>query len=185
MPAVKTTRSAVLWCVLLLLVLISGCRGTPSDCPVATVTADPVEIAPGRNETDLLVSVSNPPFDNGLEVRTELTPVSGNIADPFARETTYACAHDISGPVEICATATYLDPAAQSEDSNVSAAYEYLRAPHVRIPDPLDCSETRCTNVICPEEKNECPVVSSLTVEPMDAREGRNRNRRGCRRRPG
>jgi len=136
------------------------------------VTVHPVEIPPGLSETALLISVSNPPFENGLEVRTEVTAVSGNMGDPLARETTYACAHDISGPVEICATATYLDPAAQSEDSNISAAYEYLRAPHVRIPDPLDCSEKRCTSVICPEEKNECPFVSSLTVEPMVVPEG-------------
>ena len=169
MPVVRTTRSAALWCTLLLF----GCRSEPSDCPTATVSADPQKIPAGTNEADLLVEASNPFPQHGLTVVTELTAISGVIANPFARATTYACAHDVSGPVEICVNATYTDSPVEdgSENPNVGASHEYLRAPHVRISDPLECSETRCIDVICPEEKNACPVVSSLTVDPMDARE--------------
>ena len=144
--------------------------------------ADPAEIPSGRSETDVFVEVSNPTPENGLEVITELAAVSGVITDPFALATTYACVHDEAGEVEICVNVTYAGgdggsdggvPEAgvsllpQSEDPNVRASYQYIGKPHVRLSNPLECSETRCTTVICPEEKNECPVVSSLTVEPM------------------
>jgi len=169
MPVLRTTRSALLWCTLLLL----GCPGSTQLCPEATVTLDPVEIPSGLSETDLFVEVSNPSPENGLTVMTETTAVSGKITDPRAHATTYACAFDVSGSVEICVNATYVDgdggPDAgvpESEDPSVSPSYQYLGKPHVRLSDPLDCSETRCTSVICPEDKNVCPVVSSLTVEP-------------------
>jgi hypothetical protein len=166
--------------------LLMGCRAATLDCPVATVTAVPAEIPPGANQTDLFVRLQNPFSINGLEVITQLETSIGIVADPSARETNYVCPHDIFGPVQICAHASYLNEdaedggepeggmseaelnfGAQGEAPNVGAAYEYLRLPHVRIPDPFDCSETRCTTVICPKEKNVCPVVSSLTVEPM------------------
>jgi hypothetical protein len=162
------TLAAVLWCALLTV----GCRGGASDCPQATVTANPQEIPDGVNQTALSVQVSNPFPQNGLAVVTEITRINGTVADPSARETTYACAHDASGPVEICVNATYLDPMGQKgEDQGVGASSEYLRTPHVRLSDPLECSETQCMVVTCPEIKNECPAVSSLTVDPMDARE--------------
>jgi len=172
MRVIRTTVSgSLLWGLLCALVLV-GCGNTPSDCPQATVTANPQEIPDGVNQTTLSVDVRDPFPQYGLAVVTEITTINGAVADPSARETTYACAHDASGPVEICVNATYLDPMGQkSEDPNVGASYEYLRTPHVRLPDPLECSETRCMVVTCPEEKNQCPVVSSLTVEPMDARE--------------
>jgi hypothetical protein len=164
MLVVRMTLAAALWCAL----PIVGCRGTASDCPEGTVTADPLEIPDGRNETDLLVEVSNPFPQNGLVVVTELTTISGVIANPFARETSYACAHDVSGPVEICVHATYSDGNAGdgSEAPNVGASSQYLRQPHVRMRDPLECSDTQCMIVICPEQKNVCPVVSSLTIDP-------------------
>lgn len=178
MPVLRSIGSASLCCALLLV----GCPGPTPQCPEATVIADPAEIPSGLSETDVFVEVSNPTPENGLEVITELTPASGAIADPFARETIYACVHDESGEVEICVNVTYAGsdggsdggvPEAgvsllpQSEDPNVRASYQYIGKPHVRLSNPLECSETRCTIVSCPEEKNECPVVSSLTVEPM------------------
>jgi hypothetical protein len=175
-------------CALLLL----GCRGkSGSNCPVATIAAEPQEIPEGVNQTEVFVDVNNPRPELGLEVITALTAESGTFADPLARETTYACAHDVSGPVEICVRASYVGEdapdggvpeagapeaevnlEAQSEHPDLSASSEYLRIPHVRIPDPLQCSEVRCTTVICPEKKNACPVVSSLTVEPTVVPEG-------------
>jgi hypothetical protein len=167
MPVVRTKGIAALWCALLL----AGCRGDDDVCPEPTLTADPQEIPSGVSQTNLFVEVNG---FAGFETITELTAVSGNIADPFARETTYACAHDVSGPVEICVNVTYsgvVDGDA-GEVPSVGVSHEYLRIPHVRLPDPLECSETRCINVICPEEKNACPVVSSLTVEPTVIPEG-------------
>jgi hypothetical protein len=139
----------------------------------------------------VFVDVTNPSPGNGLEVITELTAESGAFDDPLAQETTYACAHDVSGPVEICVRASYVGEdetnegapesgppgpdvslEAPSEHPEFGATSEYLRIPHVRIPDPLECSEVRCTTVICPEEKNVCPIVSSFSIEPTDVPEG-------------
>ncbi len=163
MPVVKLTGSVLLYALLLV-----GCGYKPSPCPQATV--DFQEIPPGLSHTDVFVEVSNPSPDNGFQVVTKLTAVSGVFADPFARETTYTCAHDVSGPVEICVNATYTEGG--DADPNIGVSQEYLRTPHVRLIMPLDCSETKCSIVMCPEDKNECPVVSSLTVEPMVLAEG-------------
>lgn len=186
MPVLRRIRCAPLACAVLLL----GCPASSSLCPEATVVADPVEIPAGVAVTNVVVEVVNPNPGNGLDVLTELTTVSGTIADPFARETTYACAHDVSGPVEICAKATYFEsdgdagmpeggmpeggmPEAgigvvpQGEDASVAASQQYLGKPHVRLSNPLVCSQTKCTTVICPEDKNTCPVASSITVDPM------------------
>jgi len=172
MPGVRVSWSATFLCAL----LVVGCPGTPSDCPQGSVTAEPMTIPEGVSETDLFVDVHIPFPVDGLVAVTELSAISGTIADPFARATTYACAHDISGPVEVCVKTVYVDGDAEggasSEVPNVETVYEYLRAPHVRITDPLDCSETRCTTVICPMEKNVCPEVSSVTVEPTVVPEG-------------
>ncbi|MBW2587323.1 MAG: hypothetical protein JRD92_10320 [Deltaproteobacteria bacterium] len=173
MPVARMTSGTALWCALLL-VLLGGCRNEEPVCPEASVTADPVQIPNGVNHTDLLVEVSDPFPLTGREVLTELTTINGVIDDPFARATTYSCAHDVSGEVEICVNAIYGggDVESGSEDPNVGAVSENLRTPHVRIRDPLECSSTQCTIVVCPEVKNECPVVSSLTVEPMVVPEG-------------
>jgi hypothetical protein len=171
MLVIRMTGSAVLLCALLLV----ACRAEPSLCPEAAVAADPREIPEGVNVTDLFVEVTHPDPDTELQVVTKLSSFTGTITDPSALETTYACAHDVSGPVEICVNATYTDDDGVLngvERPNVAASYQYIRQPHVRLFSPLDCSETRCIDVTCPEKKNECPVVSSLTVEPMDAREG-------------
>ena len=171
MPVIRMTGSAVLLCALLLV----ACRAEPSFCPEATVTADPQEIPEGVNVTDLFVEVTHPDPDTELQVVTKLSSVSGIIADPLALKTTYTCAHDVSGPVEICVNATYTDPDGVLngvEGASVGASYQYIRQPHVRLFSPLECSETQCIEVICPEKKNECPVVSSLTVEPMVVPEG-------------
>jgi hypothetical protein len=101
-------------------------------------------IPEGVSGTDLFVDVYIPYPVDGLVVVTELSALSGTFDDPFARATTYACAHDISGPVEVC-----------------------VRTEYVRLSDPLDCSTLNCTVVTCPVDKNECPEVSSLTIDPM------------------
>ncbi len=103
MPVLRSIGSASLCCALLLV----GCPGSTPQCPEATVITDPAEIPSGRSETDVFVEVSNPTPENGLEVITELTAVSGAIADPFALATTFACVHDESGEVEICVNVTY------------------------------------------------------------------------------
>jgi hypothetical protein len=163
------TGSAAFLCALLL----AGCHSEPAVCPVATAQFE--DIPPGVNHTEVFVEVTKATsLGLGLDVITELTAISGSFADPFARETIYRCDHDVSGEVEICVNAKYADGEAAKgdEDPNVGASYEYIRTPHVRLPDPLDCSETKCAIVTCPEEKNVCPVVSSLTVEPMVVPEG-------------
>jgi len=178
MPVLRRITTAPLWCVLLPLIL-TGCPVATPQCPEATVTFDPPEIPSGVSETTVIVNVTDPRPELGFEVMTETSAISGRIADPFARETTYACAFDVSGPVEVCATATYVggdgdavSTLPQSEDPNVGASYQYLGKPHIRLSSPVECSETRCATVICPEDKNACPVVSSLTVEPMVVPDG-------------
>jgi hypothetical protein len=171
MPVVRTTGSVLLLCALLL----GGCRATPSNCPQATVTADPQEIPDGTNETDLIVTVSVPGTHPELDVITKLTSVTGTIADPFALETTFVCDHDVSGPVEICVNTTYRDDNGivdGVEAPNVDGSYQYIRQPHVRLYQPLECTYTSCIEVTCPEIKNQCPVVSSLTIDPMSLSEG-------------
>lgn len=167
MPVVRRTSSVFACCALLLV----GCRGASSNCPEATVTADPQEIPAGTSETELFVTVHIQNPVDGLVAVTELSALNGTIADPFARAATYACAHDVSGPVEVCVHTVYVDGDAEGdtpgEVRDVGAVYEYLRQPHVRISDPLDCSHTNCMDVVCPEEKNVCPEVSSLTIDPM------------------
>ena len=181
MPVVRTTIVAAHRCALLplLLLLIAGCRSGKDTCPSAMVTVDPADIPAGSSQTNVTVTVSNPDPITVLPVVTELTASSGSFADPFARETTYVCPHDISGPVEICAHTFYQEDGQEngadqvpSNASGVGASQQYLRKPHARLPDPLECSETECMTVTCPEERNSCPVISTLTVEPMVVPEG-------------
>jgi hypothetical protein len=150
MPVVRVSSSATFLCALLIIV---GCRSTPSDCPQAFVTAEPTTIPEGLSGTDLFVDVRIPSPVDGLVAVTELLAISGTIADPFARATTYACAHDVSGPVEVCVKTAYVE-----SDAEGGALGE--------VPN-VECSETDCTDVVCPEEKNVCPEVSSLTIDPM------------------
>ena len=131
--------AAALGCVL----TVAACLGGEDQCPQGSITANPATIPEGLSETELLVDVHIPYVVDGYVAVTELSAISGTIADPFARATTYACAHDVSGPVEVCVTTIYVDP------------------------DPLECSTLSCTVVTCPEDKNECPEVSSLTIDPM------------------
>jgi len=167
MPVFRDSPAVPLWCALLLV----GCRGNDDLCPKPTLVADPQEIPSGQSQTELSVEVN---AFTGFETVTELTALTGTIADPFARQTTYACAYDVSGPVQICVNVTYSEVGGgvTTDAPGVAASHEYLRKPHVRLPDPLECSETQCIDVICPEEKNACPAVSSLTVEPMALSEG-------------
>ena len=146
-------------------IMIAGCRSEPSNCPVATVTADPPEIAEGANTTSLTVDVSDPSsdIDIGLEVVTELSAITGTIEDPSARSTSYSCAFDFAGEDEICVTTTYVGV---QEPALAASHAAKLRGPNVYIQDPLMCSTTRCSVVVCPSVKNICPEVSSLTVEP-------------------
>ncbi|MDH3201047.1 MAG: hypothetical protein OEM15_09160 [Myxococcales bacterium] len=154
---------------------------------------DPPEIPSGLSETSVIIEVDDPRPELGLEVITELSTISGGITDPFARMTTFACAFDVSGPVEVCATASYVvgdagvpdggqpeggmseggvSALARGGDASVGASYQYLGKPHIRLSSPIECSEKRCATVICPEDKNACPEVSSLTVEPMVVPDG-------------
>jgi len=165
MPRLPKIGCLYLWGALLLI----GCRGESDNCPVAEISADPQDIPTGINQTDVLVEVRNPSPDNGLDVVTGLTAESGAFGNPLARATTYVCAHDVFGPVKVCVDATYVDPESASSDA---ATRLKLRAPNVYLDDPLDCSATRCTVVNCPKEKNQCPEVSSLTVNPETVPEG-------------
>ena len=167
MPVVNSI-SVALFCTLILL----GCRGEPLTCPEGTVTSDPREIPAGTNRTSLSVEVTNPSPDNDLVVMTELFAETGAIEDPFARETTYACPFDFSGETEICVTTTYEGGDEEGLLAGAVAVHPKLRGPNVYLQPPVDCSTTRCTVVICPEEKNKCPEVSSLTVDPAELDEG-------------
>ncbi len=175
MPVLRSKSAGALCCVLLML-LMAGCLGGPSECPQGSVTAEPATIPDGLSETDLFVDVHFPSSFDGFVAMTELSTVSGTIGDPSARATTYACAHDISGPVEICVETVYVDADAGggtlSEVPGIQAVYEYIRPSHIRLPDPLECSHKSCTVVVCPEVKNVCPEVSSLTIEPSALADG-------------
>ncbi len=164
MPVVRVTSRTLLFCAL----LAAGCRSEPPLCPQSSLTVDPEVIPNGKNQSSVTVEVTEPPFDRGIEIVTELHAESGAIADPSARETTFTCAHDVSGPVEICVTTTYSDDGGNlsSEANGVGSAQASLRGPNVYLVPASACNTVECTEVICPEVKNQCPEVSSLTVEP-------------------
>jgi hypothetical protein len=155
----KVRASRLLFPVLYGVVLLAlGCRSGDELCPTPELSAHPQEIPEGVAQTQVSVEVEDL---EGFETRTELQAISGAFADRYARETVYTCAHDATGPVEICVNSTY------AEDGGADGALQpKLRRPHAYLLNPLECSTTRCIDVICPEQKNECPVVSSLTVEP-------------------
>ena len=162
-------RSSIFVCsCVLVCVLAVGCRDEQGNCPEGTVTANPVIIPDGFSDTNLLVEVrDNVSVGDAVPV-TELSAASGTIADPFARETTYSCAYDVTGPVQICVTTTYSegDGSDGAIDQAVGAVAPKLRGPNVYLDDTLECSTTRCTEVVCPEVKNQCPEVSSFVIDP-------------------
>jgi len=139
---------------------------------VGTVTSDPREIPDGTNQTNLFVEVNNPFPDNGVAVVSKLSALTGAIGDPSARETTYTCPFDFSGEAEVCVTTTYEDGVQPGLSSDVASAEPKLRGPNVYLQNPLECSTTKCTVIVCPEEKNACPEVSSLAVDPDELEEG-------------
>ncbi|MEM7136348.1 MAG: hypothetical protein AAF500_07215 [Myxococcota bacterium] len=203
MPVVRWIGKALLPCVVLLS-LASGCPADPALCPEATIVPGAVEIPDGENSTTITVEVDNPTPENGLSIITELTAESGTFGDPFALETTYTCAFDVAGPVEVCANAKYVDPRGDGgvpdggipdggtdggvpeggmpeagvgtvpevTSSGIGSSTQAIRPPHVRLRDPLECSETRCTEVICPNLKNDCPLLSEFSVTPDELGEG-------------
>ena len=156
----RSITPVVLCCAL----LFAGCRGDGDAlCPSPELSAEPQTIPDGVAETRVYVRVEG---FSGFEAQTMLTAESGAFADPRASETTFACAHDVTGPVEICVDAEYTKADESSEGAEIDATASYVRRPHAYLPDPATCSETKCIEVICPENGNTCPVVSTLTVEP-------------------
>ena len=147
---------------------VAGCRGDDGYCPTPSVTLDPAEIPEGDNDTAVTVVVSNPNPDNGREVLTELYADSGTFEDANALETVYSCAHDQVGEVEICVDAAYGPPLGPGPGSElIAAAWQYVRgAPTGYFVRPEDCLETSCATVVCPETKNQCPVISDFSVTP-------------------
>lgn len=145
---------------------LGACRSNDDFCPVPGVTVDPVEIPAGDNDTAVTVLVTNPRPGNGRPVVTELYADSGVFDDATALQTTYTCAHNVSEEVEICVDAAYGPEGAGDNDGVISAAVEYLRAPTGYFPMAEDCLETACTTVVCPADKNLCPTISELRVEP-------------------
>ena len=172
MPRVQVTNPVI---VLACVALLFGCRADDSFCPAPTVEVDPVTIPTGQNDTEVTVTVDNPNPDNGREVLTELYAESGAFDDAEALLTTYTCAHDATGEVEICVDAVYgppIGPGPGIAGEAIAAAVEYLRAPTADFIRPEDCLETDCTTVACPEDKNLCPVIEDFTVEPEVIMEG-------------
>ena len=150
--------------------VFTGCRSDAGYCPAPNVTVDPVTIPDGESQTTVTVDVDNPNPGNGLDVVTELytDARSGTFEDPAARVTTFNCAHDISGKVELCVDAGYeTEDDASSGGELIAAAVEYVRgAPTAYFVRPEDCLETDCAVVHCPEIRNQCPVISELSVAP-------------------
>jgi hypothetical protein len=157
----------VLCCAALFLI---GCRSdNESFCPAPSLELDPETIPNGDNDSLVTVSVDNPSPNNGREVLSELYADSGSFDDPNALETRYTCAHDVTGEVEICVDVAYgppLGPAPGIASEAIGAAVEYLRAPTAYFFRPEDCLETACSTVVCPSEKNACPVIDELSVDP-------------------
>ncbi|MBW1907565.1 MAG: hypothetical protein JRJ24_20165, partial [Deltaproteobacteria bacterium] len=160
---------ALCWCGL----LTAGCKtGGAGQCALPTVDAEPQAIPPGTDTSTVFVAFTKPDPDNGRPVITKLRAESGTFDDRFAEITTYTCAHDVIGPVELCVDATYGPAAESGENASIQASYDYLRRPHVVLPNPDECLETDCITVVCPEVRNVCPDISSLTAIPKVIPEG-------------
>ena len=147
--------------------LLAGCKTSGGSCPTPTVDAEPQSIPPGTDATTVFVAFTNPNPDNGRPVLTKLYAESGTFADPLAEVTTYTCAHDVIGPVQLCVDATYGPAEDSTENGSIQASYNYLRRPHVVLPNADECLETDCITVVCPEVRNVCPDIESLTAIPM------------------
>lgn len=146
-----------------------GCKGSDPVCPVPGLEVDPEIIPAGDNQAAVTVFTTNPNPDNGREVVTELYADSGTFEDPYAAATIYACAYDVVGEVEVCVDASYGPPAGEGLGGladGVGAAIESIRAPTAYFARPEDCLQTACKTVVCPEDKNACPVITDLTVTP-------------------
>ena len=173
MPVVRPRGLAFVWFAS----MIAACKSSSPSCPEATLLIEVPDIPAGQSQTVVALEIDNPLPDNGLQVITELSAESGAFDDRFARETTYTCAHDVSGPVEICVRTTFGNDEARSgtdeeslaenADSTIGAAEDYLRGPHVTVLDPLACSEVECTTITCPEGKpeNSCPIIEALRAD--------------------
>ncbi len=144
-----------------------------SSCPAPTVTVDPETIPDGENTTSVSVQVHDPNPNLGRPVGTTLTAETGVFGDVHALETTYSCAHDVTGPVEICVEAIYEAPtdsassAPLNEGELVGGKVEYLRRPHTFFFDVDDCRQSDCTVVECPGRKNVCPAIEELKATPQ------------------
>ena len=117
----------------------------------------------------------NPNPDNGREVHHRaLAPTAASSRTRTRSETTFACAHDVSGEVEICVDAIYGPPIGPGPGSElVGALWQYVRgAPTAYFTRPEDCLETACTLVECPEAKNACPIIREFSVDPEMIAEG-------------
>ena len=150
---------------------LAGCPRSASECPEPTIATETPEIPEGASGATIVVEVTELNPDLGLDVVTELSASSGSFEDPFARETTYRCAFDFSGEVEVCVDATYVETqeASSTTEGAVQSSSNYLRSPHVRLSSPLECSETRCTTLICPNEGNTCPSISDFSAQLSQA----------------
>ena len=147
--------------------LLAGCKGGgDGSCPSPTVDAEPQKIPPGTDTATVFVAYTNPNPENERPVVTRLYAESGTFADPSAEVTTYTCAHDVIGPVQICVDATYGPAEGGGEGALIQASQEYLRGPHGVLPNPDECLATDCITVICPEVRNMCPDIASLTAIP-------------------
>jgi len=170
MPRIRTRACLFVLCWCALGPLLAGCKTSGGFCPSPTVDAEPQSIPPGTDTTTVFVAYTNPDPDNGRPVITRLRSESGTFADPLAEVTTYTCAHDVIGPVQICVDATYGPN--ENENASIQGSEVYLRRPHVTLPNPDECLETDCISVVCPEVRNICPEISSLTAIPEVIPEG-------------
>lgn len=171
MPVSKWSAAAFVLCAAVLV----GCPKSSTQCPEGSVTSDVLEIPEGQSQVELVVEIDEPFPVEGVEIVTEIVAESGSVGDPFALQTTYTCAFDVTGPVEVCVNTKYVEAGSGDagltsndpiEPDAVGSQAVALRTPHVRLSSPLSCEETRCATVICPDSQNVCPTISSITVEP-------------------
>jgi hypothetical protein len=119
------------------------------------------------------VSVEVDGFE-GFETLTRFKALSGTFEDEYARETMYRCAYDVAEPVQICVDVGYADSGTEpsSEVDGATAAVEAIRRPHAFLPNPAECAETKCIDVVCPSVGNQCPEITDFTAEPNVLGEG-------------
>ena len=157
--------------VLLGCVLLVGCQSSDALCPAPSITADPQELPDGVSQTRVAVEVEG--FE-GFETFTRFRALIGTFEDETARETMYRCPYDVDEPVEICVDVVYAEDAAEvsSEVDGVGVAVEAIRRPHAFLPNPAQCTESKCIDIVCPESGNDCPEITDFTIEPGELEEG-------------